>query len=238
MKKIIVTGGSGRFGSILKKYKSKYTIYFPTRSRMDIKKYRSIDSYIKKIKPDYLIHCAAISRPMKVHDKNINQSINTNIIGTCNVVMACQKYNTKLVYFSTNYVYPKFKGTYRETDPVFPFNNYGWSKLGGEAAVQMYNNSLILRICMTEKPFVHKKAFKNVKTSFMYHDEVVPILFKILNKRGILNLGGKPKSIYDFAKKENKYVKKIFLRRGQKLGMPFNSTMNLSKLNSIIRKKN
>ena len=27
----------------------------------------------------------------------------------------------------------------------------------------MYSNSLILRICMTEKPFVHKKAFVDVE---------------------------------------------------------------------------
>ena len=31
-------------------------------------------------------------------------------------------------------------------------------KLGGECAVQMYKNSLIVRLCMTEKPFIHKKA--------------------------------------------------------------------------------
>ena len=96
MKKIIVTGGSGRFGKILKKYKSKYTVFFPTKSKLNIKKYKSIDKYIKKIKPDYFIHCAAISRPMKIHEKNISQSISTNIIGTSNVVMACKRYNTKL----------------------------------------------------------------------------------------------------------------------------------------------
>ena len=36
------------------------------------------------------------------------------------------------------------KGNYSEEDPVKPWNNYGWSKLGGECAVQMYKNSLIL----------------------------------------------------------------------------------------------
>ena len=51
-------------------------------------------------------------------------------------------------------------------DPIGPWNNYGWSKLGGEAAVQMYKNSLIVRACMTEKPFTHKSAFTNVKTNF------------------------------------------------------------------------
>ena len=58
-------------------------------------------------------------------------------------------------YFSTGYVYQGIKGNYSETDPVKPFNNYGLSKLAGECAVSMYKNSLILRICMTEKPFIH-----------------------------------------------------------------------------------
>ena len=116
-----------------------------------------------------------------------------------------------------------------------PVNNYAWSKLGGEASVKLYKNSLILRVSMTEKPFVHKKAFVNVKTNFMYHDDVVPILFKLLNKTGTINLGGKSQSIYNFARKNNKDIKKIFLKK-QKIGIPFNPTMNLKKLKSIIKK--
>ena len=91
-----------------------------------------------------------------------------------------------MVYFSTNYVYPGIKGNYSERDAVLPVNNYAWSKLGGEASVQLYKNSLILRACMTEKPFVHNKAFANVRTSFMYHEDVAKILFKLLNKKGSL----------------------------------------------------
>ena len=66
----------------------------------------------------------------------------------------------KLVYISTGYVYPGKKGNYKETDPLRPWNNCGWSKLGGEASVQMYKNSLILRANISQSPFVHKKAFK------------------------------------------------------------------------------
>ena len=32
-------------------------------------------------------------------------------------------------------------GNYKESDNLKPFNNYGWSKLGGECAVNMYENS-------------------------------------------------------------------------------------------------
>ena len=44
----------------------------------------------------------------------------------------------------------------------------------------MYKNSLILRVCMTERPFIHKEAFCNVKSSFIYHDEVAKILLKLM----------------------------------------------------------
>ena len=88
---------------------------------------------------------AALSRPMKIHKENINKSIEINIIGTANIVRACKNNNTKLIFFSTNYVYPGKKGPYSENDNLNPINNYGWSKLGGESAVRMYKNTLILR---------------------------------------------------------------------------------------------
>ena len=125
----------------------------------------------------------------------------------------------------------------KETDPIFPVNNYAWSKLGGEASVHLYNNSLILRVSMTEKPFVHKEAFDNVKTSFIYQEAVVPILFRLLKKKGVINLGGKSQTIYNFAKVNNKKIKRVFLSKNKKIGIPFNSTLNLNKLNSLIKKR-
>ena len=44
----------------------------------------------------------------------------------------------------------------------------------------------------------------------MYHQDVAKILFKLLNKKGIINVGGKSQYVYDFAKKSNKKVKKSF----------------------------
>ena len=47
----------------------------------------------EKDKPDYLIHLAGLSRPMKVHETDINKSIDLNIIGTSNIVKACSEKN-------------------------------------------------------------------------------------------------------------------------------------------------
>ena len=235
-KNIVITGGSGRFGENLKKIKSTHKLFFPSKNELNILKLKSIDKYLNKTKADIVIHLAGLSRPMEIHDRNIERSIDLNIIGTANITKACSKNKIKLIYFSTNYVYPGLRGNYSEKDAVLPVNNYAWSKLGGESSVQLYKNSLILRVCMTEKPFVHDKAFANVKTSFMYHDEVAKILFKLLNKKGIINLGGKSQYIFNFAKKDKKDVKKIFLKKTEKLGMPFDSSININKLTKILKK--
>ena len=235
MKKIVITGGTGRFGNVLKNCKTKYKLFFPNKKDLDILDEKKIQRYLKKIKPSYLIHLAGLSRPMAVHETNIRKSIDLNIIGTANITKVCSKHNIKLIYFSTNYVYPGNNGNYKETDSLLPINNYAWSKLGGETSVQLYKNSLILRVCMTERPFVHSKAFVNVKTSFAYHDEISKILFKILDNKGVINIGGKSQFIYDFAKKDNKKLKRIYLKRGAKIGIPFDSSISISKLKKLLR---
>ena len=233
MKKIIFTGGSGKFGRIFKKFNSNKTnIYYPSSNTFDITNPKKMEKFIKKIKPKFIIHAAAISRPMDLHKKNIQKSVSTNIIGTSNIVNLCHKYRIKLIYFSSNYVYPSKKGSYNEYHPVLPFNNYGWSKLGGECAAQMLKNSLILRICMTEKPFLYQYAYTNLKTNFMFHEDLAKVFFKLINKKGILNIGGPVQSVYRFAKKNNKNIKKKVLKIRNN-SLPVNSTMNIRKFKKI-----
>jgi len=231
-KKILVTGGEGRFSKVLRRNNKKLNLIFKSKKELDILNYNSLEKIIKKIRPKIILHTAGLSRPMNIHEENISKSIDLNIVGTCNVVKICHKYNIKLVYFSTGYIYEGTKGKYLETDPVKPFNNYGLSKLGGECAVSMYKNSLILRITMTEKPFLYKKAYTNLKSNYMYHEDLVKILPRLINQKGILNVGGKEQSIYSFAKSENNKVEKIKLKKNV---LPLNQTMNLSKLKKILK---
>ena len=232
MKRILVTGGNGRFSQELKKIKSNYDFIFRNKKELNILSLVSIKKNIKKFKPNIVLHLAGLSRPMSIHSKNINKSIDLNIIGTSNLVKICNNLKIKLIFFSTSYVYQGKKGNYNEEDPVQPWNNYGWSKLGAEAAVQMYKNSLIIRACMTEKPFIHKYAFSNVKSNFIFHDAFAKLFLKIINKKGIINIGGKSQTIYNFAKSNNSKVRKK-LSKGE---FPKKMDMNLKKLRNIISK--
>ena len=230
-KKIVFTGGTGRFGQVFKKIPTKEKIYFPNKQQLNIENFESIKKYLNKINPSYLIHAAGLSRPMIIHEKEISKSININIIGTANIVKACQEKNVKLIYFSTNHVYPGIKGNYMENDPVLPINKYAVSKFGGECSVQMYSNSLILRICMTEKPFIHKKAFNDVEANFMFHETLAKNLLKLIDKKGIINVGGNKNTIFDFAKKNNQNIDKISAKKvfGKKYPLKQSMRINLYK---------
>jgi len=232
-KKILVTGGNGRFAKVLKEKNKSLNLYFASKKECNILKESSIKKIIQKIKPSIILHTAGLSRPMSIHETNIEKSIDLNIIGTANLVKVCKKFNIKIIYFSTSYVYEGIKGNYRESDPVKPFNNYGISKFGGECSVLMYDNSLILRITMTEKPFMFKKAYSNLIANYMYHEDLVKILPKIINKKGILNVGGRSQSIYEFVKSKKLKVKKIKLINTKKL--PLKQNMCLDKLKNIIK---
>ena len=231
LKNIVVTGGSGRFAKELKKIRCKYKFTFRSKKQFDILSVSSIKKNIKNFRPDCILHLAGLSRPMSIHSRDIRRSIDLNIIGTANLVKACSEKNVKIIFFSTNYVYPGKKGNYNEQDALLPWNNYGWSKLGAESAVQMYKNSLIIRACMTERPFTHKSAFYDVMSNFIFHDEFAKIFVKIIHERGIINVGGKTQTIYNFAKKNNKQVKKA----NSKGLLPKKIHMNLNKLNKLIK---
>ena len=82
---------------------------------------------------------------------------------------------------------------------------------------------------MTEKPFIHKKAYVNVKSNFIFQEDAAKIILKILNKKGIINVGGHSQSVFNFAKKFNKDVKKIY-SKGE---FPKRTDMNLNKLKNL-----
>ena len=235
MKTIVISGGEGKFARSLIQVNTKYKILVPNRNQMNILDKNSIINFLFKNKVDYFIHAAAFSTPMKDHRFKIEKSITTNIIGSANVAICCLKKKIKLIYVSTNFVYPGKKGNYKENDYIMPVNEYGWSKLGGECAMHIYKNSLILRICMNDDQFPHKSAFTDYMTSFLKKTEAAKITLKLLNKRGIINIGGKKQSAYNFAKNLNINIKKSKLGKKEKKILGKNTSLNINKLRKLLR---
>lgn len=241
---ILVSGGQGNLAKELKKSSNNFEIISPSKKEMDIRNYDEINNLIKHYKPKYFIHAGAFTRPMKKHHENPDVSIQTNIIGTSNVVLACMKSNIKLIYISTDYVYPGIDGNYKEEDPLSPFSEendgiskYGWSKLGGECAVRLLDKYLIIRACLCDFPFPHKAALVDIKKSLIFTKDAAPIIMKLLDCDGIINLGGKSQTVFDFAKSTNKKVLPINRDQIEEVRIAPNTSMDISKLNKILLEK-
>ena len=234
MKTILISGGQGEFAKELQKQNTEYEIIAPSKNEMDITNIDDIDFQVFLNKPDYFIHAAALTRPMVIHDNSPDESISVNIVGTSNVVLTCMKYNIKLTYLSTDYVYPGIDGNYDEEDYLKPFTKYGWSKLGGECSVRLYDNHLILRMAMNKRPFPHPKALADMRKSLMYIDEAAKVVLELLDECGTINVGGKSQSVYDFVSETNPSVKPITLDEISDVNMAKDCSMNTDKLKKII----
>ena len=113
-----ITGGSGRFGQVFKKKTNLKDISFPSKKELDILKATQIENYLSTKRPT-IWFMLRVYLGLWIYMKNINLSIDKNIIGTCNLVKVCKKLKIKLIYLSTSYVYPGFKGNYKESIHYF-----------------------------------------------------------------------------------------------------------------------
>jgi dTDP-4-dehydrorhamnose reductase len=164
-----------------------------------------MSEYLEANEVCIIIHAAAFTSPPLV-DNNPIKALDVNIIGSANIVKLCIKYDIYLIYISTDYVFRGDEGNYQEDDAVFPVNKYAWSKLGGECAVKLYENSLIIRTSFGSNTFPYQKAFVDQWTS---RESVSVIALKISrlidkNLKGILHVGGERKTVYEYAKSLDK----------------------------------
>lgn len=243
-KKILISGGEGKFSKQIIQANKEYDICAPSREEMNILDVDSIEKFISQEKPNYFLHAAALTRPMSGHQKFTDTSIKTNIIGTANVVLSCMKYRLKLVYISTDYVYPGTEGNYNEDSPLLPYfgkndgyTKYGWSKLGGEASVMMYDNSLTLRISMCNYPFPHTNAAIDIKKSLIFDHDAAKIVLKLLDEKGIINVGGVSQSVYNFVTSQGVKVGKIKKDDIKDVEIAPDTSMNIEKMKSILKTK-
>lgn len=196
---ILVTGGKGLLASHLK-------AHFPDGIFVDVEEFDvtntiQMEAFLSANNPKTIIHCAAYTFVPKA-EQNPDKLIDINIAGTSNVVKLCVKHGIKLIYISTDYVFDGKKGMYKEDDPVFPVNKYAWSKLGGECAVRLYENSLIIRTTFGPDVFPYEAAFTDQWTSREGVTVMAKKIADLIKKdvKGVFHVGGKRKTVYEYAK--------------------------------------
>jgi len=234
MKKVLVIGATGLIGSALinKLDDSRFSVlgtYMTHKKKgyehLSISDRNSVFSLFDKIRPDIAILTAAFSY-VDGCETNKELANRINIKGTRNVVDACGKYKTKLVFTSSYYVFDGSKRWYAEKDKQNPLNYYGITKMKGEELVKQLGYYLIVRLTnvfdfgLDEKNFVVRmvrslrygnevKAPNDQYTNPITATNVAELVNKLLldNKVGIYHVGGSEYiNRYDFAVKVAKFL--------------------------------
>jgi dTDP-4-dehydrorhamnose reductase len=229
--KFLVTGSAGLVGTsvvheLVGQDHEVYSIYHDTTPiegtaiHLDLTDSVKTKFTVKKIKPDVIIHLAALTNvDLCESEKEQAQLLNTK--STEILAQEAAKAGSFFVYASTDYIFDGKIGMKKEDDSPNPLGYYGKTKLDGELALNDLASSWV--IARTSTPFgIHpkKKTFpiwvkenleakKQIKvltdqyTSPTYIPNLSKMLIEVATRQfnGIFHLAGATRiSRFDFAK--------------------------------------
>lgn len=221
MEKIFITGGSGLLGANLTRMASErfetYAAYHqhPVKIkncktfRMDITNPQEVIQTITKIRPELIIHTAALTDVDYCEDHH-EAARSLNVDGTRNLAKAAEGTGAKFIYISTDSVFDGKRGMYSEEDTPNPLSYYAKTKLEGErllekldlnyniARTSIYGWNAQEKLSLAEW-VIH--GLQNKKEMAMFTDvffspilvnNLAEALFEIYERdlRGILNVAG------------------------------------------------
>lgn len=147
--RILVTGVGGQLGYDVCRVLAARNIEHKgvDIADFDITDGKATHDYITAYHPDAVIHCSAWTAVDRAEDE-LEKVRAVNTEGPRNIAAACKEIGAKMLYISTDYVFP---GTgerfYEPEDPTGPLGAYGETKLGGEKAVrELLEKYFIVRV--------------------------------------------------------------------------------------------
>lgn len=227
---IAVTGGNGLLATALRDY-FPYADYL-SRESCDVANYGSVKGWFGKHKYDLIIHAGAETRGYAPAP----QFLHANIIGTVNMVQWAMQQNARFVYTSTDYVY-KGTGSHTEDEGVFPRNGYSWSKLGGECAVQLHPNSLIVRGSWYGTLELREASTDGYTGKVPVAKAACQIAqLAVSSATGIVNVGGPRRSMFEIVVTEFNPRCQPMLRRDAQThySIPADTSLNLNRMATIL----
>ncbi len=149
-KNILVIGHTGRLGiDLMKKLSEKYAVQGVNSTNMNLAHREQIATGIEALRPDIVLHTAAVT-DVDLCEENQELAYAINGQATSYIAQACRQTGSKMIYYSTDYVFDGRKGSpYVESDEPNPETVYGKSKYEGEEAVRQFlDDYIIMRIAL------------------------------------------------------------------------------------------
>ena len=134
--KILVTGANGQLGREVARQGTGHEVILTDYDTLDIVDSQAVASFMREIKADAVVHCAAYTNVDGAED-DADGAFQVNVVGAQNIAAACLETGARMVYVSTDYVFDgQSKNPYREFDATNPQSVYGVTKWQGEQIVK------------------------------------------------------------------------------------------------------
>mgnify|MGYP001194861544 CR=1 FL=1 len=219
--------GDGLLGSELHKL-TNWDLASRKLSNLDINNL----SELKDLVSDYncIVNCIANTDS---YSDNKDKHLNVNFRFAVNLSNICNNLNIKLIHISTEFVYANNIQPPTEEDlPVPDQNWYAYSKLLADEYINLTNNNfLICRLLHKPNPFPYDNVW-DVITSGDTVDKIAPLVIQLIKNgaTGIFNVGTGRKKLCNIAPDKTVIPKPNHV--------PFDTSMNLSKLNLFLNNEN
>jgi len=227
MKKILILGDGLLGKEIVKQTGWQYVSR--KCNNFDINK---IEESLKDFDIDTIVNCIANT---DTYSKNKESHWDVNYKFLSNLINYCNQKSIKLVHISTDAVYFNSTNNASEQDiPIHGNNWYGYTKLIGDALVQLQSNNYLLIRCQHKPtPFPYEAAWMNQIGNFDYVDIISSLICKLINSEqsGLFNVGTEIKTMHELAKTTNPSVNKSFTPPY----VPTNTSMNIDKIKNAIK---
>lgn len=180
--KILVTGSKGFIGTQLVPYLislnnnviglDQYILSEDNYIRADISILSELINIFKNNTFDLVIHLAS-ECGIENCEEHIQKSMQTNLIGSYNIISLCKDYNIKLIYFSTSEIYGDSLGDNKMIEDINanllqPKNHYAMQKLFGEKMViKELKNYIIVRPFMIYGAGENQNNYRSVISKFI-----------------------------------------------------------------------
>jgi len=174
--RILILGAKGMLGrEIQEMFTGKFDVYVDNRDTLDILNKKMVFKRIKEVSPDLVINCAAFTN-IDQAENEIELSMQINGYAVEHIAKACEHFSSKLIQFSTNYV---FDGTqdipYTEDSAKYPQNVYGKSKsLGEDLATNYCSQTYIVRTSWLYG--THGNNFVNQMLELSKNNEIIKVI--------------------------------------------------------------
>ncbi len=244
--KIIVTGGYGFIGShLIKKLlknKNNYILNLDAKTyssmpeslslyknydnysfkKIDLYNYNKLNSIIQSFRPNIVFHLAAESH-VDNSIKKPNNFINSNIIGTYNLVNSCSKNikdlkNFKFIHVSTDEVYGSLKNkklkSFTEKNKFYPNSPYSASKASSDLIVRAWNKTYNLPVIITN--------CVNNYGKWQFPEKLIPVVISSCIQNKKIPVYGNGRNIREWIYVEDHVDKLIALSKKGDIGETYN----------------